>query len=442
MPVSKNRSKSHKKSKINQRKPHFYAAANLLQQCLSEENVNNIGHESGLFQRVRKIRPLAFLLSFVQAFSGGKQTSHLSDILRTYIYQNGESLAYKAWHTHLDKNEFSEFMLQILNELVTALSFKWLKGAAHNLLNKFDDILIQDGSSFSVHKKLESIFPGRFKKNGPAAVELHLTYSIFEQCIFKLQLSADTDSERKYLPEPATLKDKLLLADRGYYKYSYFKEVIEAGGNFIMRLTKNLSPKVVGMDMKLKEYVSQLGRKDFDVLVETGEKGKSSFVFRIVGLWNPKKNEYWYLATNLDANDYNTDLLSRLYHFRWQVELVFKQWKSHCNLKKFNTRKENIAMGLIWASLISHVLVSFVGNVIRCHNPVDELTLLNISKASLKFMMDLPQILAQGDVVQLAKWLENVEVFLLRTAKRKNIKRDQTHGALNLGLEKLPGRLK
>ncbi len=436
MSAKKNRSKFNKKRKKNKTNPDFYSEARLIKQHLSEKNINKIGRETGFFKRIRKIKPFEFLVNFIQAFSGGNQINHLSDILRAYIYQSGESLAYKAWHTHLDKKEFPEFMLNILNNLVSSLSCKWLKGAKHNLLNKFDDILIQDGSSLSWHKNLKSLYPGRFTKNGPSAIELHLTYSIFEQSIFKLELSPDTDSERKYLPEPASLKEKLLLADRGYYGYSYFRNVILAGGFFLMRLPKSLNPKVVGSNKRFKHYVSQQGNRNFDVIVTTG-KGENKFVFRIVGLWNPIINEYWYLATNLDSKEFGGEMIRKLYHFRWQIELVFKQWKSHCNLRKFNTGKANIALGLIWASLISYIIVSFVGNTVRRRNPKRELTSLNISKVSLRFLMDLPRILLNNGVRELAKWLVNVEKFLLLTANRKNIKRDQEHGALNIGLERV-----
>ncbi|MBQ1784410.1 MAG: transposase, partial [Gammaproteobacteria bacterium] len=45
---------------------------------------------------------------------------------------------------------------------------------------------------------------------------------------------------------------------------------------------------------------------------------------------------------------------------RWQVELLFKELKSHTNLHRFATRQEGLVKGLIWASLLALVVKRFV----------------------------------------------------------------------------------
>jgi hypothetical protein len=48
--------------------------------------------------------------------------------------------------------------------------------------------------------------------------------------------------------------------------------------------------------------------------------------------------------------------VGRLYRFRWQIELCFKEWKSYANLHQFDTANAHIAEGLIWASRCAAVL--------------------------------------------------------------------------------------
>jgi hypothetical protein len=57
-----------------------------------------------------------------------------------------------------------------------------------------------------------------------------------------VQVVPDCAAERPFLPAPATLTDCLLLADRGYPSVPYFEAVREAGGAFIVRLTRSYDP--------------------------------------------------------------------------------------------------------------------------------------------------------------------------------------------------------
>ncbi|HEX6315688.1 MAG TPA: transposase, partial [Gemmatimonadaceae bacterium] len=57
-------------------------------------------------------------------------------------------------------------------------------------------------------------------------------------------MAPDKEAERQFLPDPSTLKDRLLLADRGYPGVDYFEDVREQGGFFVVRLTRSHDPWV------------------------------------------------------------------------------------------------------------------------------------------------------------------------------------------------------
>ena len=59
-----------------------------------------------------------------------------------------------------------------------------------------------------------------------------------------MQIAPDAEAERQFLPDPSTLKDRLLLAVRGYPSVPYFEAVREQGGSFIVRLTRSYDPWV------------------------------------------------------------------------------------------------------------------------------------------------------------------------------------------------------
>ena len=51
------------------------------------------------------------------------------------------------------------------------------------------------------------------------------------------------------------------------------------------------------------------------------------------------------LVTNLDRDLFSPADIYQIYRLRWQVELLFKEWKSYCNLHAFGTTKASIAEG-------------------------------------------------------------------------------------------------
>src|SRR5262249_25525159 len=174
---------------------------------------------------------------------------------------------------------------------------------------------------------------------------------------------------RQFLPDPSTLTDRLLLADRGYPGVNYFEAVREQGGSFIVRLSRSHNPWVraawidgkrvpLTKPVRLGRFIAQnaTGRMDLDVEYKRGRR----FVgFRVVVLPGKEKT-MTRLCTNLPRTPFSVDVVAKLYRFRWQVELLFKEWKSYANLHKFDTGNEHIAAGLIWASLCAAVLKRFL----------------------------------------------------------------------------------
>jgi hypothetical protein len=70
---------------------------------------------------------------------------------------------------------------------------------------RFNDIIIHDGSSFGLKSSLASEFPGRFTKTSPAAVELHCTFSLCGKTPHSIILALDKESEATYRPSPSVI---------------------------------------------------------------------------------------------------------------------------------------------------------------------------------------------------------------------------------------------
>jgi len=79
---------------------------------------------------------------------------------------------------------------------------------------------------------------------------------------------------------------------------------------------------------------------------------EGKITYRLIVSWPEGKGEPTYWATNLDREQFSADTIIKLHQLCWQIELLFKEWKSYCNLQKFNTRKATMMEGLVWVSLL------------------------------------------------------------------------------------------
>ncbi len=418
---------------------HFTRMRTALARALSVDDVNQLGRNTGQSERLRTVTPHRLFLSIISGLATANIES-LADLLREFNHQNDVTVAYKAFYNRLARPGFAKFMHAMFTRLTEQLSIQTLSPEGHTAVSRFKDIVIQDGSSFAVKNTLRGVFPGRFTTIEPAAVELHATYCGFSDEVCSVQLAPDKEAERQFLPDASTLKGCLLLADRGYPAVDYFEAVDAHEGSFIVRLARSHDPwvRVAWVDgkrvqllkpLRMSAFIAQNSQRRMDLDVEY-ERGKRIVGFRIVVLPGNEKT-MTRLCTNLPRTPFSLDLVSRLYRFRWQIELLFKEWKSYANLKKFDTANEHIAAGLIWASLCAAVLKRFLAHAAQLVGG-KPISTRRVAMCSRHIIDEL--VAALLACVSIASAFRDGMAFLAANARRSNPKRDRKIGRLRAGL--------
>ena len=111
-----------------------------------------------------------------------------------------------------------------------------------------------------------------------------------------------------------------------------------------------LLPKLEGK--KLKDITRGTNRSQvLDLKVRRGKQE-----FRVVRRWFAEEKRFCIWITNLPSDTYTADDIMAIYRCRWQVELLFKELKSHTNWQRFVTAQKAIVDGLIWASLLALII--------------------------------------------------------------------------------------
>jgi hypothetical protein len=415
-----------------------------LVEVLGEAAVEEAARRCGFLRRRREIVPAALLAACISALGAGA-AAWLADILRAFNAFTGKVVRYKPFHNQISKTKFPVFVRAVLEQLLAKLTAPVLEGVPKDKLAQFDEILIHDGTSFALKDALKKRWPGRFTKVTPAAVELHVTMSVLSDIPVAITLAPDKETERPFAPTPASLKNRLLLEDRGYEERDFFAAVQDAGGFFVVRGTKCIRPTIRaardGKGRRLRRLEGKrllwrvLPRHDVDLEIDWKCDSGKIYSGRLVAFYvegKRNKKTYVYLHTNLPRATFSASEVSMVYKLRWQVELLFKEWKSHANLHKFDTAKAPIAEGLIWASLLAATLKRAITHAAEraCS------TELSTQRAacSAKYFLDaiLLALLQRGK--QLLISLCSAFTFLAGNALRAHPRRDRKTGRLAAGL--------
>ncbi len=423
--------------------------ADKFQWVFSEPLLNACGTEAKFCRRQRIITPFRLGLALT-ATCASQSVATLADFHRGFNALWGTTITYKAFYNQVAKSRFADFARTMTSRLIGDMTLKVLGFAKGRAFAEFRHIVLQDGSSFAIHDGLREVFPGRFKVVKPAAVELHTTMDLLCDTPTTVVLTPDTTSEQAFLPEPASLRASLLLADRGYLDLHYLRRLQDAGGFFIIRAKAGMNPQVVeafredGKRLRslrnkpLKAIHAKLPKRQRVELVVEWQVETHPLRLRLLISWNCQTKEFCYLLTNLLAQRYPLDMIYRAYKWRWQVELLFKEWKSYANLHAFDTENPAIVEGLIWTAIAAAALKRFLAHMTQLLLEVPMST-RKVAMCAVHVLGRIVQALKTGDVAGLYDAIEAAIMYLACHAQRAHPKRDRHTGRSQLGLEPLFG---
>lgn len=181
-----------------------------------------------------------------------------------------------------------------------------------------------------------------------------------------------TTHDRKGFPPIKSLIGKLIIFDLGYWDYQLMADIIKIGGFFLSRVKTKANIKIIEVISGLPKtkfegwglFDQRLPNKKSKIVEVIGQFSlnyKPLFTTRIIGFWNPISQQYHWYATNLLAP---AELIYPLYRLRWQIELVFKSFKSCLRLADLPTANSKIIYALTYAALIATMIAHPIANIL------------------------------------------------------------------------------
>jgi hypothetical protein len=355
----------------------------------------------------------------------------------------------------LDERVTEEAVTFLQNCLVKALKYWQVRrGAVLSVLEQFSEVYLQDSTVQSLPVSLQELFPGSGGNASPASLKIQLLFGLLSGNLVHMTLQAGRSSDASYTGHVFhMLPGSLLLQDLGFFNLSALQTVHEQGDFFLSRwrldtliylaeqpdtplemlsfLTAQTQPVVdcpvqVGKTAHLpcrmivvrlpQEVADQRRRR----LREDAQRRGKPLSERALALcaWNV-------FLTNLPPERLSLHQILACYALRWQIELIFKLWKSQAGLKHLaGLRKERILCD-IYAKLIGLVLTHFLVAPLRFWY-IDQHIEISLSKAHLILQHGASNLLSalNQDLPALHKQLENLFLRILRLARKdKRIKK-------------------
>lgn len=212
---------------------------------------------------------------------------------------------------------------------------------------------------------------------------LHVSYDL-SGGVDSLELTDDRGAER--LTRFAWQPGDIALGDRGYARPGDLAPVIASGAHFVVRMGWNslrlLTPQQLPFDLFADLATLEGNTASHPVLVDTRDPAQPLLPLRlIIGRLPPDKAEvarkkvmaraikagkrvdprslqaagFVMLLTSL-PHQHAADAILELYRLRWQIELLFKRFKSLLGLGDLPAKQRNLARSWICAKLIVALL--------------------------------------------------------------------------------------
>ena len=366
-----------------------------------DNRLATIAKETNFVQRSSsRIKGNEFVQAMVLASIDPKSTSlsGIIDNLRT-ISPEAE-MTVSALRQRINTSEAQDFIKEVyrhvveskLNPLSTelnAISDKFNAGA----LQHFSKVLVHDSSCCHLNESLENHFKGSAGLASKSLVKIDVihdlkTNKLEETFITDVKEPDQTLSKRiiKYIN-----KDVLVIQDLGYFEIETFENIAASQGYYLSRLLGGVlvylnkeDKKPIELGKHLKRLLDKGESLDIEVFI-TKKKMKTRVVAYPVPeeVFNQRRREYnkkypgktasdeliarqrfTILITNVPKEIWAWEIIGTVYKIRWQIELMFKVWKSQLSIDYLKGTKPERIYCLIYARLLTAALIFTLYNAI------------------------------------------------------------------------------
>lgn len=362
-------------------------AMSMLTEFFTSDTIEQTARRTRFVRRRSKITGKAFLaLVTFGLWSNAKTTlAQLAAKMRRF----GDHQGVSAEAIHQRMNPRAVAFLQDLMQQALA-KIQALKHPCHDgVFEAFRQVYLADSTGFGLPECLQHLFPGSGGSASVAGAKIQLVWEYRQSLMAHFALTPLNVPDQKYVNQVVALAHRgcLFIFDLGYFTINAFDLISQASAYFLSRLNHQTNlyegdtPGLPPLDL-----VKILKETPFDIIEKAmfiGEKERVPSRLIAVRLPDEIVNERrrvarkkakekgytpteahlfllgWNLfITNVPVEIWTPETVIKAYPIRWQIELIFKSWKSHCHLAAINVKKQESVLCYLYGRMLL-VLVTY-----------------------------------------------------------------------------------
>lgn len=255
------------------------------------------------------------------------------------------------------------------------------------------EIFLADSSVIGLRSGLAKAFPGVGTKGTEAAAKLHVLHNLSCQRLSRITITngITSDHSEKAAHLETMEAGDLIIRDLGYFDIKDLQAIDKKRCYFLTRIPSNIKhyAEKDGKAFDIWAKLASVKENYFEQNLTIGSENKLSARIVAIRLPRNKRKErekkllkkkkkrpltptevtqaQWNLfATNMSSSQAPQETVHKLYASRWQIELIFKAWKSNLHIDQVKSAMSApIVLALIWARLLLAILMMLVRSTIE-----------------------------------------------------------------------------
>jgi Transposase DDE domain len=358
-----------------------HSAFAMLTDFLASDDIEATARRTGFVKRASKITGKLFLaLVTFGSWSDAHTTLAQLAAKVTQVVEHVD-VSPEAIHQRMNKRALVFLQDMIRQALAKVQALETV--CADGLFTAFTKVYLADSTGFGLPDSLSDLFPGSGGSATKAGAKIQAVWDYKSSVFGHFALTPWNIPDQQYVDTVVALAHKgvLFLFDLGYFKLQAFARIVEAGAYFLSRLnhqttildaaTGRLQPLALAAFLKTVvgnsiEHAIFLGAQEQVASRLVAYRLPESVVNerRRIAKKKAKKKGYTpsqaHLAllawnrfiTNVPRTIGKTETVGKAYPIRWQVELIFKSWKSDLHLASIKTKKADTTLCYLYGRML------------------------------------------------------------------------------------------